>query len=139
MIRRFEIAAAVAVALMMAGPASAAIALVDQIPMPASPGVDLVEIADIDATSVLVQTGFEDGAQALVEQTGLGAESLIVQDSGLDGGGLYALVFQSAPGAQSTIMQSGSMNQAFVYQTVNAGSVSTIVQSGTGNIAIVRQ
>lgn len=88
--------------------------------------------------SVLLHAGLAD-SHALVEQTGLGQQSVIIQERGLDAGGLYAQVLQSAPNAKSLIMHSGAMNQAFVLQTVNPGSVSTIIQWGSGNTGFVRQ
>ncbi|MDO8911432.1 MAG: hypothetical protein Q8N10_00170 [Phenylobacterium sp.] len=125
-----------AVLLAAACPACAAVVSIDQVTS-AQRG-DLLAVADVGNVSVLLHAGLAD-SHALVEQTGLGQQSVVIQESGLDAGGLYAQVLQSAAAARSLIVQSGSMNQAFVYQTVGAGSVSSIVQSGTGNTAIVRQ
>ena len=135
--RRFEIAAGLtAVLLAAAGPACAAVVSIDQVT--SAQRRDLLGVADVGNVSVLLHAGLAD-SHALVEQTGLGQQSVIIQERKLDAGGLYAQVLQSAAGARSLIVQSGAMNQAFVLQTVGAGSVSTIVQSGSGNIAFVRQ
>ncbi|MDP2011529.1 MAG: hypothetical protein Q8K11_15260 [Phenylobacterium sp.] len=116
--------------------ASAAIVSIDQVTT--VPREDLLDVADVGSVSVLVQADLS-ASQALGKQSGLDQQSVIIRERGLDAGGLYAQVLQTATGARSLIVQSGSMNQAFVYQTVGAGSVSTIVQSGSGNTAFVRQ
>ncbi|MDP3868845.1 MAG: hypothetical protein Q8Q70_11060 [Phenylobacterium sp.] len=116
--------------------ASAAIVSIDQVTT--VPREDLLDVADVGSVSVLVQADLS-ASQALGKQSGLDQQSVIIRERGLDAGGLYAQVLQTATGAKSLIVQSGSMNQAFVYQTVGAGSVSTIVQSGSGNTAFVRQ
>ncbi len=129
--RRLEIAVALTAVLLAAGyQASAAIVSIDQVTT--VPREDLLDVADVGSVSVLVQADLSD-PQAM------GQQSVIIQERGLDAGGLYAQVLQTATGARSLIVQSGSMNQAFVLQTVNPGSVSTIIQSGSGNTAFVRQ
>lgn len=135
--RRLEIAGALTAVLLAAGhQASAAIVSIDQVTT--VPREDLLDVADVGSVSVLVQADLS-ASQALGKQSGLDQQSVIIRERGLDAGGLYAQVLQTATGARSLIVQSGSMNQAFVYQTVGAGSVSTIVQSGSGNTAFVRQ
>lgn len=137
MMRRLEIAGVLTAVLLAAGhQASAAIVSIDQVTT--VPREDLLDVADVGSVSVLVQADLS-ASQALGKQSGLDQQSVIIRERGLDAGGLYAQVLQTATGARSLIVQSGSMNQAFVYQTVGAGSVSTIVQSGTGNTALVRQ
>lgn len=137
MMRRLEIAGVLTAVLLAAGhQASAAIVSIDQVTT--VPREDLLDVADVGSVSVLVQADLS-ASQALGKQSGLDQQSVIVRERGLDAGGLYAQVLQTATGARSLIVQSGSMNQAFVYQTVGAGSVSTIVQSGSGNTAFVRQ
>lgn len=137
MMRRLEIAGVLTAVLLAAGhQASAAIVSIDQVTT--VPREDLLDVADVGSVSVLVQADLS-ASQALGKQSGLDQQSVIIRERGLDAGGLYAQVLQTATGARSLIVQSGSMNQAFVYQTVGAGSVSTIVQSGTGNTAFVRQ
>lgn len=137
MMRRLEIAGALTAVLLAAGDqASAAIVSIDQVTT--VPREDLLNVADVDSVSVLVQADLS-ASQVLGKQSGLDQQSVIIQERGLDAGGLYAQVLQTATGARSLIVQSGSLNQAFVYQTVGAGSVSTIVQSGSGNTAFVRQ
>lgn len=137
MMRRLGIAGVLTAVLLAAGhQASAAIVSIDQVTT--VPREDLLDVADVGSVSVLVQADLS-APQALGKQSGLDQQSVIIRERGLDAGGLYAQVLQTATGARSLIVQSGSMNQAFVYQTVGAGSVSTIVQSGTGNTAIVRQ
>ncbi|WP_304828908.1 hypothetical protein [Phenylobacterium sp.] len=135
--RRLEITGALTAVLLAAGhQASAAIVSIDQVTT--VPREDLLDVADVGSVSVLVQADLS-ASQALGKQSGLDQQSVIIRERGLDAGGLYAQVLQTATGARSLIVQSGSMNQAFVYQTVGAGSVSTIVQSGSGNTAFVRQ
>ncbi|MDO9247620.1 MAG: hypothetical protein Q7U11_14230 [Phenylobacterium sp.] len=135
--RRLEIAGVLTAVLLAAGhQASAAIVSIDQVTT--VPREDLLDVADVGSVSVLVQADLS-ASQALGKQSGLDQQSVIIRERGLDAGGLYAQVLQTATGARSLIVQSGSMNQAFVYQTVGAGSVSTIVQSGSGNTAFVRQ
>ncbi|WP_305761882.1 hypothetical protein [Phenylobacterium sp.] len=135
--RRLEIAGVLTAVLLAAGhQASAAIVSIDQVTT--VPREDLLDVADVGSVSVLVQADLS-ASQALGKQSGLDQQSVIIRERGLDAGGLYAQVLQTATGAKSLIVQSGSMNQAFVYQTVGAGSVSTIVQSGSGNTAFVRQ
>ncbi|MDO8802368.1 MAG: hypothetical protein Q7J39_18700 [Phenylobacterium sp.] len=137
MMRRLEITGALTAVLLAAGhQASAAIVSIDQVTT--VPREDLLDVADVGSVSVLVQADLS-ASQALGKQSGLDQQSVIIRERGLDAGGLYAQVLQTATGARSLIVQSGSMNQAFVYQTVGAGSVSTIVQSGSGNTAFVRQ
>lgn len=137
MMRRLEIAGVLTAVLLAAGhQASAAIVSIDQVTT--VPREDLLDVADVGSVSVLVQADLS-ASQALGKQSGLDQQSVIIRERGLDAGGLYAQVLQTATGAKSLIVQSGSMNQAFVYQTVGAGSVSTIVQSGSGNTAFVRQ
>ena len=137
MMRRLGIAGVLTAVLLAAGhQASAAIVSIDQVTT--VPREDLLDVADVGSVSALVQADLS-APQALGKQSGLDQQSVIIREKGLDAGGLYAQVLQTATGARSLIVQSGSMNQAFVYQTVGAGSVSTIVQSGTGNTAIVRQ
>lgn len=137
MMRRLGIAGVLTAVLLAAGhQASAAIVSIDQVTT--VPREDLLDVADVGSVSALVQADLS-APQALGKQSGLDQQSVIIRERGLDAGGLYAQVLQTATGARSLIVQSGSMNQAFVYQTVGAGSVSTIVQSGTGNTAIVRQ
>lgn len=137
MMRRLEIAGVLTAVLLAAGhQASAAIVSIDQVTT--VPREDLLDVADVGSVSVLVQADLS-ASQALGKQSGLDQQSVIIRERGLDAGGLYAQVLQTATGARSLIVQSGSMNQAFVYQTVGAGSVSTIVQSGSGNTAFVRQ
>ncbi|MCW1431594.1 hypothetical protein [Novosphingobium sp. JCM 18896] len=70
------------------------------------------------------------------------AKSTIEQKGGV---GNYVSVLQSAAvGTEglaviSAILQNGSGNEAFVSQTVVAGSVSNVTQTGNGNFANVRQ
>ena len=137
MMRRLEITGALMAVLLAAGSqASAAIVSIDQVTT--LPRQGLLDVANVGRVSVPVPADMS-ASPSLEKQSGLDPQSMIIQHSGLDGGGLYAQVLQSAAGARSLIVQSGSMNQAFVFQTVGTGSVSTIVQSGIGNTAFVRQ
>ncbi|WP_340643809.1 hypothetical protein [Phenylobacterium sp.] len=134
-------AVALMAAVTIASPASAGIAMIDQVGAgnvsdasmsQAASGAWTAMTSDL-ASEVQALTALEAGAaSAPVDR---GARSLIEQD----GIGLYAEVRQTVPDVQSIILQSGSGNTAQVYQTVNASSVSTIIQSGSGNLAIVRQ
>ena len=154
MIMRLDLAAYVAVAAIVliaeAGSAKADAVSMDQI-APRHIAAELMQLSPEGALlaqpgpamqtgpsvlSVVLQQNLFSG-RALVEQTGEGDRSLVVQDNAL--GGLYAEVHQTAPGAVSDIFQSGSMNSAFVFQTVSAGAYSSISQSGSNNIAIVNQ
>lgn len=151
MFKRFGTAARAAVlsaAVAAAGPASAGVAMIDQVTVGDGRDVAMIQAATSGATTPDMELAMVGGGDGLwltaldapqLEPSGRGGRSLIMQDGGLDGGSLFAEVVQSAPDAQSVILQSGSFNTALVYQTVNAGSVSTIVQSGNGNTAIVRQ
>ncbi len=144
MFKQFGLAACSAITTavwLTAAPVSAGTAAIEQITrLDASLLVnrhDLVEMVQAGAGPTLGDP--PQGVATLVEQTGLGDFSLIVQSVSPGSSGLYAEVHQSAPDVQSVILQSGGMNSAVVYQTISSGSFSSIVQSGFGNTAFVSQ